>query len=63
MTDLKKGMKFKVKKAENPMIKTEVGNVVEIITTNDESTEFIDIETSDWFIIDNKNIEEYLKKI
>jgi len=63
MANLKKGMKFKVKETKNPLIKTKVGNIVEIVTINEKSSEFMDTETFDWFIIDNENIEEYFENI
>lgn len=61
MMNLTKGTKFKVKEVKNPLIKTEVGNIVEVVTSNEKSTEFIDTTTFDWFIIDNENIEKCLE--
>lgn len=62
MMNLEKGMKFTVKEVKNPLIKTKVGNIVEVVTSNEKSTEFIDTITFDWFIIDNENIEKCLEK-
>lgn len=64
-TDMKKlvqGMRFKVKEVNNPLIKTEVGNIVEIVVSNEKSTEFVDLMTFDWFIVDNEDIDRYLEK-
>lgn len=62
MEKLVEGMKFRVNEIKNPLIHTEVGNIVEVITTNEKTTEFRDIKTFDWFIIDNENIEKILEK-
>ena len=62
MMNLEIGMKFIVKEIKNPLIKTKVGNIVEVVTSNEKSTEFIDTTTFDWFIIDNENIEKCLEK-
>lgn len=62
MQNIEQGMKFKVNEIKNPLIHTEVGNIVEVITTNEKTTEFRDIKTFDWFIIDNENIEKILEK-
>lgn len=61
--EIKEGMKFKVKEIKNPLIKTEIGNIVEVVRVSKISTEFRDIKTFDWFIVGNENIEKYLEVI
>lgn len=61
MINLVEGMRFKVKEIKNPLIKTEVGNIVEVVKASEKSTEFRDITTFDWFIVDNENIENCLE--
>lgn len=61
MKNLVEGMRFRVKDIQNPLIKTEVGNIVEVVTSNEKTTEFRDITTFDWFIVDNDNINSCLE--
>lgn len=61
MKNLVEGMKFRVKEIKNPIIDTKTGNIVEVVTTNEKTTEFRDITTFDWFIVDNDNIENCLE--
>ena len=63
MKKISEGMKFRVKETRNPLIKTEVGNIVEVVRVSEISTEFRDTKTFDWFIIDNENIEKCLDVI
>ena len=61
--ELEKGKQYKVKEIKNVLINTEVNNIVEVISSNDKSTEFRDIKTFDWFVIDNNNINECLIEV
>lgn len=61
MKNLVEGMKFRVKEIKNPIIDTKIGNIVEVVTTNEKTTEFRDITTFDWFIVDNDNIGNCLE--
>lgn len=61
MKNLVEGMKFRVKEIKNPIIDTKIRNIVEVVTTNEKTTEFRDITTFDWFIVDNDNIGNCLE--
>lgn len=64
MKKIIEGMKFRIKaEIKNPAIDTVVGNIVEVIRTSAASTEFRDIKTFDWFVVDNEKIERCLEEI
>lgn len=63
MEKLIEGTKFKVKEIRNPLIKTAVGNIVEVVSSCEQSTEFKDLSTFDWFILDNENVNKCLEPL
>lgn len=55
---IEKGMKYKVVELKNPLINTEVGNIVEIVNVGKSTVEFKDMKTSDYGLIEKEKIAE-----
>lgn len=61
---IEKGMRFRVIKTGeigNTHVITRVGSIVEIIGVSEFLSEFMDIETHHYGLIENDKIEEYFK--
>lgn len=57
------GMRFKMIKTNNELINTKVGNIVEVVKTNEVGSEMKDILTHDWFYIENDEISQFMKRV
>ena len=56
-------MMYKILKTVNNNLNVNVGDICEVTKTGRTSTEMIDKDTYEWFIIENNKIMEYFEPI